>query len=194
MTRRKVLGASPTAVVLADGDRIQARGVIDARGPGDLGLLELGWQKFLGREFRLARRSRRAASDGDGRDRRADRRLSLRLLRCPSPRPGCSSRIPITATGPSSDRAALTARIDDYVGARGWQVDQVVREESGCTARRDGRRFRGILAQRRQQGRQGGHARRAVPSDHRLFPARCGAHRIADRARRATCRARRCTI
>ena len=31
MTGRKVLAASPTAVVLADGDRIEAKGVIDAR-------------------------------------------------------------------------------------------------------------------------------------------------------------------
>ena len=36
MMRRKVLGASPTAVVLADGDRVEAKGVIDARGPSDL--------------------------------------------------------------------------------------------------------------------------------------------------------------
>ena len=43
MTGRKVLAASPTAVVLADGDRIEAKGVIDARGPGDLSLLDLGW-------------------------------------------------------------------------------------------------------------------------------------------------------
>ena len=54
MTRRKVLAASSKAVVLADGDRVEARGVIDCRGPGDLGLLELGWQKFYGRELRLS--------------------------------------------------------------------------------------------------------------------------------------------
>ena len=49
MTGRKVLACSPTAVVLADGDRIEAKGVIDARGPGDLSMLEVGWQKFVGR-------------------------------------------------------------------------------------------------------------------------------------------------
>ena len=53
MTGRKVLAASPTAVVLADGDRIEAKGVIDARGSGDLSLLDLGWQKFVGLEFAL---------------------------------------------------------------------------------------------------------------------------------------------
>ena len=50
---RKVLAASATAVVLADGDRIAAKGVIDCRGPGDLSVLDLGWQKFLGQELLL---------------------------------------------------------------------------------------------------------------------------------------------
>ena len=53
MLRRKVLGASAKAVVLADGDRIEAQGVIDCRGAGDLAKLELGWQKFYGRELSL---------------------------------------------------------------------------------------------------------------------------------------------
>ena len=53
MLDRKVSGASATAVVLSDGDRIEATGVIDARGPGDLTLLDLAWQKFLGREMLL---------------------------------------------------------------------------------------------------------------------------------------------
>ena len=39
LTGRKVLGASATAVVLADGDRIEAGGVIDCRGPADLSAL-----------------------------------------------------------------------------------------------------------------------------------------------------------
>ena len=51
MMERKVSGASPTAVVFQDGERLEAGGVIDARGVGDLGTLELGWQKFVGREI-----------------------------------------------------------------------------------------------------------------------------------------------
>ena len=54
MLRRKALAASPKAVVLADGDRVEAGGVIDCRGPADLSLLELGWQKFYGRDLVLA--------------------------------------------------------------------------------------------------------------------------------------------
>lgn len=45
MTGRRVLACSATAVVLADGERIAAGGVIDARGAGDTRLLEGGWQK-----------------------------------------------------------------------------------------------------------------------------------------------------
>ena len=51
------LGARVTAIAadgieLAGGERIAARGVIDARGPGaEMPGLELGWQKFVGIEF-----------------------------------------------------------------------------------------------------------------------------------------------
>jgi lycopene beta-cyclase len=54
MASARVLGASPTAVVLADGDRVEAQGVIDCRGPGDMSLLDLGWQKFMGMELKTA--------------------------------------------------------------------------------------------------------------------------------------------
>ncbi len=43
---------APDGIELADGTRIAARGVIDARGPqGPMPGLELGWQKFVGIEF-----------------------------------------------------------------------------------------------------------------------------------------------
>ncbi len=41
-------------VELESGERIEALGVIDARGPGDFSGLELGWQKFVGRTYRAA--------------------------------------------------------------------------------------------------------------------------------------------
>ena len=53
MTGRKVLGASARSVMFADGDRVEAGGVIDCRGPGDLNELDLGWQKFVGQELVL---------------------------------------------------------------------------------------------------------------------------------------------
>lgn len=130
MTRRKVLGASPTAVVLADGDRIKAGGVIDARGPGDLGLLELGWQKFLGREIHLAE----PHDDPQPMvmDATVEQIDGFRFVYC---LPFAATRMFIEDTyyseSPGIDRAALAGRIDAYVARRGWQAEHVAREEAG---------------------------------------------------------------
>jgi len=130
MLRRKVLGASATAVVLADGDRVQAKGVIDARGPSDLGLLDLGWQKFLGREFHLG--EPHAAPRPMVMDASVEQLDGYRFVYC---LPLAATRMFVEDTyysdTPELDRAALNGRIDSYVAARGWQVDTVAREESG---------------------------------------------------------------
>ncbi|MGY4395107.1 lycopene beta-cyclase [Sphingomonas sp. UYAg733] len=130
MTGRKVIGTSPRAVVLADGDRVEAKGVIDARGPGDLGLLDLGWQKFLGREFDLAaphELTRPMVMDAT-----IEQIDGYRFVYC---LPFAATRMFVEDTyysdGPTIDREALGARIDAYVDGRGWQVDRVVREETG---------------------------------------------------------------
>lgn len=39
--------------VIVDGERIEAGCVIDARGPGPMAGIELGWQKFVGRVYRF---------------------------------------------------------------------------------------------------------------------------------------------
>ncbi|MEG3149485.1 lycopene beta-cyclase CrtY [Sphingomonas sp. ZT3P38] len=130
MTGRKVLGASPTAVVLADGDRVAAKGVIDARGPGDLGLLELGWQKFLGREFELSE------AHDDPRPMVMDATVpqidGYRFVYC---LPFAATRMFVEDTyysdTPGFDRAELAGRIDAYVANRGWHADRVLREETG---------------------------------------------------------------
>ena len=130
MMRRKVLGASPTAVVLADGDRVEAKGVIDARGPSDLGLLDLGWQKFLGREFHLAEpheSPRPMVMDAS-----VEQIDGYRFVYC---LPFAATRMFVEDTyysdTPELDRAPLAARIDAYMEGRGWQADTVAREESG---------------------------------------------------------------
>jgi len=130
MTRRKVLGASPTAVVMADGDRVEAKGVIDARGPGDLGLLELGWQKFLGRELRLT--EPHEALRPMVMDATVEQIDGYRFVYC---LPFAATRMFVEDTyysdTPELDRDLLSARIDDYGAARGWQVDTIAREEGG---------------------------------------------------------------
>lgn len=133
MLGRKVLAAGPRAVVLGDGDRIEASGVIDARGPGDLAMLDLGWQKFVGRELALARPHR--APVPLVMDATVDQVDGYRFVYC----------LPLSAKTmfvedtyysdtPELDRAAdgaVAARIDGYAAARGWKAARVIREEAG---------------------------------------------------------------
>ncbi len=130
LTRRKVLAAGPRAVVLADGDRIEARGVIDARGPGDLALFDLGWQKFVGRDYRLSE------PHDDPRPMVMDATVSQSDgYRFVYSLPFGATRMFVEDTyysdSPELDVTALRARTDAYVAARGWQVDWVAGEEAG---------------------------------------------------------------
>jgi lycopene beta-cyclase len=130
MLRRKVLAAGPRAVVLADGDRIEAKGVIDARGPGDLGLLDLGWQKFVGRELALSEPHvdpRPMVMDATVEQ--ADGYRFVYAL------PFAATRMFVEDTyysdGPDLDPDLLRGRLDAYATQRGWRVDKMVREEAG---------------------------------------------------------------
>jgi lycopene beta-cyclase len=49
---RAIKELAPGHVILDDGERIEAAVVIDARGPGPMPGLQLGWQKFVGRTYR----------------------------------------------------------------------------------------------------------------------------------------------
>jgi lycopene beta-cyclase len=130
MLGRKVSGASPTAVVLADGDRIEATGVIDARGPGDLSLLDLAWQKFLGRELALS--VPHASPRPMVMDATIPQIDGYRFVYC---LPFGAERMFVEDTyysdTPDLDIPVLGARIDEYVAGRGWSVASVEREESG---------------------------------------------------------------
>ena len=130
MMRRKVLAASSKAVVLADGDRVEASGVIDCRGPGELGLLDLGWQKFHGRELAL----------GDAHDLPNPMIMDATVAQIDGYRflyalPFAATRVFVEDTYYSDtadfDVDASAARIDEWVAARGWDVERVTREEAG---------------------------------------------------------------
>lgn len=131
MTRRKVLGASAKAVVFADGDRVEAKGVIDCRGPGDLSKLELGWQKFVGQELLLA------DAHDDPRpmvmDATVEQVDGYRFVYC---LPFSATRMFVEDTyysdTPDIDAQALVKRIHDYAEGRGWTVESVGREEGGA--------------------------------------------------------------
>ncbi len=129
MLGRRVSAASPTAVVLADGDRVEAKGVIDARGPGDLGRLELGWQKFVGRELRLdADHGRTRPVIMDATVPQVD---GYRFVYTP---PLAPDRVFVEDTyysdTPDLDAEAVAGRVHDYADARGWR-GQAAREEAG---------------------------------------------------------------
>ncbi len=53
LTGRRAMGVSADGVILEDGTMIAAHGVVDARGPADLSLLDLHFRKFVGYELTL---------------------------------------------------------------------------------------------------------------------------------------------
>ncbi len=126
----RVLGASPTAVVLADGDRVEAQGVIDCRGPGDLSLLDLGWQKFMGMELTTAYPhgvERPIVMDGS-----VEQIDGFRFVYT---LPFDASTLFVEDTyysdTPDLDTQVLAARIAAYAAARGWDAATVGRSETG---------------------------------------------------------------
>lgn len=130
MASTAVLGTSPTAVVLANGDRVEAQGVIDARGPGDLSLLDLGWQKFMGMELHLT--GPHTVDRPIVMDATVDQRDGYRFV----------YTLPFTATSlfvedtyysdtPDLDQPMLADRIAAYAADRGWPVAVAGRSETG---------------------------------------------------------------
>ncbi|MDB5690251.1 MAG: lycopene cyclase [Sphingomonas bacterium] len=130
LTGCRILGAGPAALVLEGGMRIEARGVIDARGAADLSLLDLGWQKFVGRVVQLTaphRLERPVVMDATVEQ--IDGYRFVYLL------PMGADTLLIEDTyysdGPELDREAIAARIAAYAAQRGWTIKAVLREESG---------------------------------------------------------------
>ena len=127
----RVLGVSARSVVLDGGDRVEARGVIDCRGAGDLSLIDCGWQKFVGLEMELADPhdlARPVVMDAT-----VQQLAGYRFVYC---LPFAATRMFVEDTyysdTPDIDRAALSRRAADYAQARGWQSQQVVRTEAGA--------------------------------------------------------------
>jgi lycopene beta-cyclase len=131
LTGRKAIGVGPRAVVFADGLRIEASGVIDTRGAGDLSLLDLGWQKFLGQELVLtAPHGLRRPVVMDATVDQLDGYRFVYLL------PFGADRLFVEDTyysdTPGIDRDLLATRIAAYVASRGWAIARVAKEESGA--------------------------------------------------------------
>jgi lycopene beta-cyclase len=131
LTGRKVIGVDAHAVTLADGDRVEAPCVIDCRGMADLSSLELGWQKFLGRELILKRPH--GAVRPTVMDATVDQIDGYRFVYT---LPFADDRMFVEDTyysdTPDIDRGALGVRIDTYAAAKGWKRAGVAREEAGA--------------------------------------------------------------
>ena len=130
MLGARALAASATAVVLASGDRVEATGVIDARGAADLSRFELGWQKFLGRELRLEQpHGRERPTIMDAKVPQLD---GFRFVYC---LPFAADRMFVEDTYFSEvgklSATTLRKRVDGYAAAQGWAVAEVLREEQG---------------------------------------------------------------
>jgi len=129
MLNRAVADAGTDVVRFADGGRLEAAGVVDARGVGDLSLLDLGWQKFVGREIATD------APHGEARPTVMDATVEqLDGYRFVYVLPFSERRVFVEDTyysdTPDLDGAVVGGRIDAYAAARGW-TGRAVREEAG---------------------------------------------------------------
>ncbi|WP_419722986.1 lycopene beta-cyclase CrtY [Sphingobium aquiterrae] len=130
LTDAPVATLTPDSATLEDGRHITAHAVIDARGGGDLSVLDCGWQKFVGQRFRLAAPhglERPVIMDADVAQQGGYRFVYLL--------PMSATDIFVEDTYYSDDGAldtpAIRARIAAYAQARGWRVDAIVHEEQG---------------------------------------------------------------
>jgi lycopene beta-cyclase len=121
---------SPTQVTLAGGETLEADGIIDARGPASLAALDLGWQKFVGREYRFE--SPHGLTRPIIMDALVDQTDGYRFVYC-LPFSPTEMLVEDTYYSLSSalDPALLGTRIDAYVAEKGWGQGTILREEKG---------------------------------------------------------------
>ena len=130
LTGAHIVELGPRHVETRDGTRFEARSAIDARGAGELGHLDLGWQKFVGQEFTVA--------GGHGRSRPVIMDANIPQFdgyRFVYTLPFTSDTILVEDTyyadDPVLDHALLAGRIADYADRHGWHRRTVVRQEAG---------------------------------------------------------------
>jgi lycopene beta-cyclase len=122
-----IQGGSAT---LADGRSIEAGTIIDARGPGDLSTLDLGWQKFVGLEIKVP--------GGHGLDRpmimdaTVEQIDGYRFVYClPLDAETVFVEDTYYSNSPDLDVPAIRERIIAYAAAKGWHTNGGGREETG---------------------------------------------------------------
>lgn len=132
LTGQAIAALDPHGLTLADGTRIAASGVIDARGlaPDLLRHFNGGWQKFVGHWLRTARPhglARPIVMDAS-----VEQVDGYRFVYC---LPFSADEVFVEDTyysdTPDLDVPALEARIAAYAAEQGWDVAEIVRRESG---------------------------------------------------------------
>ena len=117
-------------IVLTDGETIKADGALDARGAANLSMLDLGWRKFVARDFRFER------PHGLDRpvliDATVDQGDHCRFVAClPLDKHRMRVEDNLYSNDHELDREAGGARLDAYVSKRRWAPGVVERETSG---------------------------------------------------------------
>ncbi len=127
LTGRRIAQVDGRGATLEGGDRIEARCLIDARGYIPSSAFEGGWQVFMGRHLRT-----HAPHELDRplvMDARVKQHGAFRFLYT---LPLAADELFVEDTyyqdTPELDRAALSARIDRYCAAVGWQGDPLAFE------------------------------------------------------------------
>jgi len=130
IVRGEAAQLTPDAVMLADGRDIAAKTVIDARGGGDISMLNCGWQKFVGQTLRLSvphGLTRPVIMDATVPQ--IDGYRFVYLL--PVGEKDIFVEDTYYSDGPELPVESIRARISDYAAAQGWAVETVVHEETG---------------------------------------------------------------
>jgi lycopene beta-cyclase len=126
----KVAAVRDNEILLLGGEKIRADGAIDARGAANLSMLDLGWQKFAGREYRF--RMPHQVDRPVIMDATVDQLGGYRFVYClPFSETEMLVEDTYYADGPELDLPTLGARLDDYIAKRGWGEGEVTHEETG---------------------------------------------------------------
>lgn len=122
---------SRTTVTIDTQRKIEARGVIDARGARPTDLLEVGWQKFIGHEVRLSHPHR--LTGPIVMDASVDQFDGFRFVYV---LPFAPDRLFIEDTyyseGADIDEGALSDRINAYAVVQGWEIAETLSCERGA--------------------------------------------------------------
>jgi lycopene beta-cyclase len=126
----KIDTLTEATLTLTSGETITARHVIDARGPGDLSTLQVGWQKFLGQSLTIP--------GGHGltrpivMDASVEQVDGYRFIYC---LPFDAETVFVEDTyysdTPELDLPLVRDRIAEYAAAKGWVSNSNAREETG---------------------------------------------------------------